>query len=230
MAGRPRKIVEEEEKTSEVQSNDNLNVQDLLTVIKNLQDEVNKIKNSNSNSNLVENKKEDEEDEEINSIRISPDTYIKVISLVPYNLNISTEPKGRGKIFKFSKFGMVKQILYSDLILIIENYSHFLEKGYFTILNQKVIKKHGLEEYYGKVLSKEMIEEILLGNQSDAVNLFKNANKDQQQTISEMFVNKLIENESVDLNFLDRISRIMGYSIQEKANSMKRSLEINKKN
>jgi hypothetical protein len=161
---------------------------------------------------------------------IRPDDYIKVISLCPYKLNLSTKPKGEGRIFGFNKFGEVKRIRYSDLVEILEVHDKFLEDGFFAIMDEEVVTKHGLEEAYGKVLTKENIEAIMESNQSDAATLFKNANDRQKELIVLMFVNKIVEGEEVNLNFLDRISRIVGYSIHERALQTKEQKESAMKN
>lgn len=164
--------------------------------------------------------------EDVDSIRINPDEYIKIMSLCPYTLNLSTEAKGRGKTFSFQQFGQVKRILYSDLVLIIENHSNFLNDGYFVILNSSVVRRHGLDEIYEHILTKENIDKILVGNQSDAVSLFKNANANQQKLIVDLFIQKILNGEQIDYNFLDRLSRIIGFNIAEKAESIRKQQEI----
>jgi len=148
---------------------------------------------------------------------IRPDDYIKVISLCPYKLNLSTKPKGEGRIFGFDKFGEVKRIRYSDLVEILEVHNKFLEDGFFAIMDKEVVQKHGLEESYDKVLTKANIDLIIESNESDAVTLFKGANDRQKELIVLMFVNKIVVGEEVNLNFLDRISRVVGYSVHERA-------------
>ena len=49
----------------------------------------------------IEEKKEDEysyEEDEFNAIKINQDDYIKVVSLNPFELNLSTQGGGRGRI------------------------------------------------------------------------------------------------------------------------------------
>lgn len=156
----------------------------------------------------------DEEDED--DIRISSDSYIKVMSLCPITLNLCTQQRGRGKTFTFNRMFEVKRILYGDLVDIMEVDRHFLEQGYFLIMNRKVVRKHGLDDLYRNILTKEKIEEIFKINESDAVNLFKSAGEKQQEFIIEMLIEKAIKNEPVDYNLIDRLSRVVGYSISEK--------------
>jgi hypothetical protein len=156
--------------------------------------------------------KDDIEDED--GIVVHDETKIKVMSLCPHELNLSTESKGRGRIFTFNNFGEVKNIRYVDVGHILENQKHFLEQGLFIILNEKVVKKEGLEDIYKKILTKDMIEQVVLGNtnQTDAVNIFKSAGEKQQKIIVEMMVAKKVAGENVDLNLADRISKIYCYN------------------
>ena len=162
------------------------------------------------------------------SIKVSGDDYIKVMSLCPHELNLTTQSKGRGKIFTFRKMFEVKRILYRDLADIMENHPVFLEQGLFIILDVDVVRKHGLDEAYEKLLDKKKIEQVLQGNQTDAVNLFKVANPRQQQMIAQMMIDDIVNEKSVDLNFVDRISRIVGYNLQERAENIKKLMNPDK--
>lgn len=148
---------------------------------------------------------------------IRQDEYINVVSLCDMRLTLSTEGYGKGRLFSFAKFGDKKRILYSDLARIIESHSKFLESGYFYILDPRVVRVHGLDDVYEKLMTKEQIEKVL-GGGGDVVEIYKSANPRQQEVMQSILVNKLIENpDSLDLNFIDKISRISGVKLVEKA-------------
>jgi len=213
-------------------------IAELLTLVKSLKNEIDQLKlnqssqkqaetlsveSDNKNTYIIENK--DDDDDEFDKIEIRPETYVKIVSLFPGWLNISTRAHGKGKPFTFQSFGQVKRILYSDLVEILENYRHFLEKGYFYIMNKNVIRKNGLDEICNKILSKENIEIILQGNGSDnIISLFKSANVFQQETIIDMLISKMLV-EEVDLNLIDKLSRISKIDIHEKFESAKQLQE-----
>jgi hypothetical protein len=166
--------------------------------------------------NLIDsNKKNDKTDkakdlEDTNDhIEISSDSYIKVMSVTPYLLTLTTEKYGKGKSFDFHTFGEVKRILYHNLCDIMESHPNLLREGYYVILNGDVVRKHGLDDLYAKILTKEKLEQILVGNQSDAANLFRACSDAQREFIIDMIHNKIIAGEIVDLNLLDRLSRIV---------------------
>jgi hypothetical protein len=142
-------------------------------------------------------------------INIKPDEYVSIMSLLPYFLNLSTKEFGQGSVKKFTKFGEIKRVLYGDLVEIMENHKNFLEAGYFYILNPAIIRKHGLDDIYQKILTKEKIEEILTANSEECVALYNSANPQQQEIIVQLLTDKLRANpDSVNLNVIDKISRI----------------------
>ena len=143
--------------------------------------------------------------------------YIRVMSLFAGHLNVSTQERGGGKVFRFEDFGTTKRMLYSELIDVLEAYSKFAEFGYFIILDPRVIRNHGLEDAYAKILTKEKIERIIAGS-PDAHDLFAVCNPKQQEQIVSMLVGKLRDNaDSLDLNMVDRISRLSNVDIAKKA-------------
>lgn len=160
--------------------------------------------------------------EEIEDRKIQQDEYISVMSLLPYNLNLSTKEGGQGSTKKFTKFGEVKKILYKDLVEILEVHSNFLEAGYFYILDPTLIRHHGLDDTYSKILTKDKIEEILLANSDECITLYNSSNEKQQEIIVQLLVDKLKDAPgSLNLNMVDRISRISKVDIIKKAEESK---------
>ena len=173
---------------------------------------------------------ESENFEDDDEVKIDHDAYIKVMSLCPHTLTLSTKMGGKGgKSFNFEKFGQVKRILYYDLVDIIENHQNFLNDGLFMILDKKVIRRHGLDELYTKLLTKENMERILEGNESDAVNLFKTANKKQQESICNLIITEMVNGKNIDLNFVDRLSRVVGFDLIKKVEESKYLRNLNNK-
>ena len=149
---------------------------------------------------------------------VKADEYIKVMSLCTYTLNLTTLPHGGGRVFSFQKgFGEVKRIPYSYLADIIENHQKFAEEGKFYIMDNRVVKQHGLTDIYSKILTQEQIEQIFDGNKTDALSLYKMANAGQQKMINDMLVEKLRDNPNFDLNIIEAISKYSKVNLQERA-------------
>lgn len=197
----------------------------LLKALKQLQEQVETLKQEKETK--VEEVSPVEETDDFDSTQIRQDEYIKVISLTPHTLNLTTKVGGKGgKIFMFPTFGATKRILYSDLVEILENFTHFLEAGLFYIADKRVIRKHGLDDIYTKVLSKDKMEVILDGKNDDTtISLFKSANKRQQDTLIQMLIDKMIAGSEIDLNLIDKLSRASGVKIQEKYEDTKAYVE-----
>lgn len=195
-----------------------------INLIEKLEKEINELKSKLSTKDIVPSSKpvvennEYDDDDEFEKYNIPQDTYIKVISLCPYQLNLSTKGMGRGKIFTFHEFGQSKRILYSDLVEILESHQAFLKDGLFYIADKRVIRKNGLDDIYSNILNKDSIEKIISGSTNDAVSLFKSASEKQQEIIVDMLIEKVQSDpDSVDLNLVDKISRASGIKIQERA-------------
>ena len=142
-----------------------------------------------------------------NDFGIRLDQYIEIMSLYPGKLNLSTESLGRGRSFSFNSFGEIKRILYNDLASILENYRSFMEGGLFYIMNPKVIRKHGLDDIYAKILNKEMILKIIGTDPKVAVKLYKSTTDQQREIIEGMLVQELKTGDP-DLNIIAQISKL----------------------
>jgi len=163
--------------------------------------------------------------DETDEIVINQSDYIKVMSLLPYRLNLCTKEKGQGKVYKFDNLYQVKKIIYSDLVDILEVCREFLEQGYFIILNPRVVRAHGLDEIYEKILTKEKVETIF-ANTEEGFALYLAASKGQQSIINDLVLQKLVgDPKSIDLNLVDKIARISGVKFIEKAEDMRELLK-----
>jgi hypothetical protein len=149
-------------------------------------------------------------------IDISPQKYVTVISLTPNQLNLSTQPGGKGKVVTFSEFGQQKRIMYNNLVDIMDSNPGFLERGCYYIAEKRIIRKHGLDELYSTLLTKEVIESMVSISMSDEdmTTLYKSANKTQQGVIVDLIIHKLMaDDKSVDMNMVASISKISGIDL-----------------
>ena len=109
------------------------------------------------------------------------------------------------------------------------DYTDFLREGYYYIADSRVVRRHGLDEEYGRFLTKEMMEKIIAGDQKEVISIFGSAGDTQKKFVCDLVISKLAKGEDIDLNVVDRLSRISGIDIQGKANEAKQYAEINKK-
>lgn len=152
--------------------------------------------------------------EENNSI--GADEYIWVMSLIPWRLNLSTGRDG-DRPYNFDRLYEKKRILYSRLVDIIDNHWSFVEKGLFYILNERVIRQHGLDDVYDKILSMEKIEMVLKEDKETAYPIFESANNRQKKNIAQLMINMLVAGEYLDQNMVLAVSADTHIDINEKA-------------
>ena len=162
---------------------------------------------------------EQAQEENVNN-KIMLDELIPVMSLLDYPLNLMNQSNGKAK-YRFERFGQKKEILYQDILRIIEDYQTFLAFGYFIILDKRVVERHGLQEIQSKILTKEKIERVLDGS-PDAFALYKECSPEQQRVIIGMLTQKVIQTpDSVDMNIVDQISRFSKINIIQNAEESK---------
>lgn len=158
--------------------------------------------------------------------KIPLDDLISVMSLIDYPLNLLPQGVGGRAKHRFEKFGQTKHVLYQDILRILEEYPTFHEKGYFAILDERVIKRHGLQEVQEKILDKEKMEKILDNSSKDSFSLFKMASLEQQQTIIGMLTRRVFDSpDNVDMNLIDQVSRFSKVNILKNVEEMKLNLE-----
>lgn len=167
---------------------------ELQAKIKSLESELNSIKPQDSKSRRRE-------------FDLRADDFVDVISLCSSTLSLSTEGFGKGRIYTFTKFGERKPIIYSNVMLIIEHQMKFIRAGLFYIADKDVVKRHGLEEIYNKILTKEVMEEIISCSKS-SIELYETANGEQRKVINRIIISQLVAGKNVDLNVVSSISRI----------------------
>ena len=147
---------------------------------------------------------------------IRSDEYIWVMSLIPWRLNLSTGRDG-DRPYNFNRLYEKKRILYSRLVDIIDNHWSFVEKGLFYILDERVIRQHGLDDVYDKILSMEKIEEVLKKDKETAYPIFSAANLRQKKNIAQIMINMLVDGEKLDQNMVLAVSADTRIDINEKA-------------
>jgi hypothetical protein len=152
---------------------------------------------------------------------VSPNKRIKIISLFDGILVLTTGQYGQGKPYTFNKYGETKNIIYSDLSEILHYQNRFAEMGLFYICDDNVISNHGLYDSYQKLLSKEIIDNLLDYNRQEMNELFKNSTDMQKEQIASIIARKIANEEDVDLNKVDVLSKLYGHNITNMAENYK---------
>jgi hypothetical protein len=194
---------------------------DLVEEVNDVKKPIKDIKLEKEKAKIQEQRATDDYDDQ--EIDIRPDKFVTLVNLCFGELHLSTLPGGKGKMVNFQSFGDKRRVQYSVLIDIMDVLPSFLEKGYYYIADKIVIRKHGLESIYEKLLTKEVIESIFSSSitESDAAELFKSANPEQQGLIIDLIVQRTLRGEELDMNVLNKISVISKVDILEKIKDAK---------
>ena len=112
--------------------------------------------------------------------------------------------------------------MYSDLVDIIDAHMNFVEAGHFYILSPAFVRQNGLQEIYSKILTKDKSEQIITSNSQESINLYNSATKEQQEVIIDLLIDMARNNpDSLNLNVVDKISRLSKVDIMKKAEDSK---------
>lgn len=153
---------------------------------------------------------------------ISMNSYVKVMSLYKGGMTLFVSPNG--KSYRFSEFGEIIPILYSDLTGILSTHPTFARKGYFFILDTEVVKQSALEKYYARILGKDSIENILEKDNDELKEIFGLVTPYMQNLIIEIISEKVMNGEYVNRDKLHVIKEATGKDIEQVAKSLKEGL------
>lgn len=150
----------------------------------------------------------------VNSGKIDNNKDITLTSLTVGELNLSTEGRGQGEIYTFSKFGEEQVIPYEDLKKIIKNNKKFIENGSVFINDDEVIKEQRLTNVYKKLLSYEEINKLFNEDKQTFEKIFQGMTSAQKETLRGIIYDKLDENiKSVDMNIVQILNDDLGIDI-----------------
>ena len=139
---------------------------------------------------------------------INPLKPIKVISLSTGGVTLRTSPDGKGNVLRFNKFGQVRYAPYQDLQTMITVDRSFIEEGMVYICDKDVIKNNYLEDAYSKFISKNTMEHILELPIDKIAELIANTTISIQNTVIELIIRKINNNEPVDMNKVAKIGEV----------------------
>ena len=164
-----------------------------------------------------------------NLINIEPSYGVMVMSLVPVPLNIvcGEYTKQHNTYYIPEQFGRII-IPYRDIELALQHQLDHLKQGRYIILDQNVIKKHGLAEYQNKILNEKKLKAIFSEQipVDTAISLYKSTDKFQQKEITRKLVDLLTENENnLSAYFVSKFSRDCQVNLEELAKTNREYLD-----
>ena len=141
---------------------------------------------------------------------IDLDEDIDVVSLCNNKLNLSTGGFGKGELYWFENFGEVKPIPFRDLKEIVKNNRTFLEKGYYYVESDKARKALRISRIYDNLPAAQDLINLLDKDIKTIKVILEKMTPEQKTMISSVVVNKLYNNEKIDMNIVKEIGDSIG--------------------
>lgn len=132
------------------------------------------------------------------------------------SLNVGGQPK-----LVFERYGMIKPVLYGDLLNIVNENRSFAEGGSFYILDDRAVYHLGLANAYTNLLSADDIENIEEYSDEQLKTMLKGITDKQKYTLVRVLADRIYNNERVDHNKVEIISKACGVDISSKAREMR---------
>ena len=124
---------------------------------------------------------------------LNPSRMIKVISLCSNQLDLSQYEHGQGKVYRFNKLGVSKNIPANILDDIISAHLSLAEKGYFYICDEEFVREHGLEGDYANLVQAEVIDSLFKENKETIKEVLSTCKLTQLDTILDVVAQKVID-------------------------------------
>ena len=121
----------------------------------------------------------------------------------------------------FDKYGDIKPVLYSELMNIVNNNRRFAEEGAFYIMDDASVKYLGLSRYYDNILSYDEIESLESYSDDELRTIITKISDFQKDVVSLVFANRIYNDEQVDRNKIEVISKACEIDIAKRAREMK---------
>lgn len=147
-----------------------------------------------------------------------PDAMIRLQSLTKGELCLNVN----GSVaINFDKYGDIKPVLYSELMNIVNNNRLFAEEGAFYIMDDASVKYLGLSRYYDNILSYDEIESLESYSDDELRTIVPKISDFQKDVVSLVFANRIYNDEQVDRNKVEVISKACEIDIAKRAREMK---------
>lgn len=134
--------------------------------------------------------------------------YIPIVSQTAGELILTTLGRGQGRVYRMSKFGEIIKVPFNDLKDIVMNNREMTDKGYFYILDNQAVSELYLDATYENLINTDEIVNIFNKDTNKIIEIYTTANEHQQHTIETLIRDKILNNESVDANLVNKIENI----------------------
>ena len=146
---------------------------------------------------------------------------IKVVNLLGYQVNLSTEPMGAGKTFVFEDYGSTMKIKFDDLEDCYASYRKTFEDGWLYITDADAVEELGLKDDYQKLYDKKTVDNIIALKSDLEVGMFLNMASDLQDSTARAIAEKMAEGVKYDLNLTHMIEEATDIDFEKMVSDIK---------
>ena len=147
---------------------------------------------------------------------------VKVTSLVGNVLTLSTMKNGNkaGRTYKFEKYGHTQNILFSDMQSILIYHTKQFENGLVMLSTEKDYNDLGIGYIYNSVSHKEVIDEIVMLKDDNAIDTIFDMNEEMQEKIVDLIAQNLANGVSYEYNKIKQL-KDEGFDVEAIADEIK---------
>jgi len=146
---------------------------------------------------------------------------IKVVNLMRYQVNLSTEPNGAGKTYVFEDYGSTMKIKFDDLEDCYSSYRKTFEDGWLYIMDADAVEELGLKDDYQKLYDKQTVDNIIALKSELEVNMFLNMSQDLQDSTARAIADKMVDGKKYDLNLTHMIEEATDIDFEKMVSDIK---------
>ena len=132
---------------------------------------------------------------------------VKVTSLIANDYILSTEPNGRGAVFRFSGYGDSKNIKFTEMQSVLQIYGKQFEEGFAVLENKKDYEDLGIGYVYDNILSKEDFDKLLELDSDESIEKILELSDDMLENVLRIIANNIINHKNYDYNKINTLQQ-----------------------
>lgn len=132
---------------------------------------------------------------------------VKVTSLIANDYILSTEPNGRGAVFRFSGYGDSKNIKFVEMQSVLQIYGKQFEEGFAILENKKDYEDLGIGYIYDQVLSKDEFDKMLDLKEDSDIDKILELSDDMLENVLRIIANNVINHKEYDYNKINKLQQ-----------------------
>lgn len=132
---------------------------------------------------------------------------VKVTSLIANTYVLSTQPNGRGALFRFEKYGDTQNIKFTEMQSVLQIYGKQFEEGYAVLGSKKDYDDLGIGYAYDMVLTKDKMDKLLELKSDEDIDIILGFSDDMLDNVLRLIANRIANGANYDYNMINRLQK-----------------------